>query len=119
MAETVVVSNHAGTGHSSVVHGVERLNLIEDRSPRADETPRGRERLEQRTAILLRDDARIDENDDAAVARRSDESPEPLLHAQRGVRQHVLPECIAATTLDRFAVRRGQRIARYLERQFG
>ena len=91
---------------------VESAHIFNDLAPPPDFSARWRQCFQQPAAVALRHDARVGDDDDAAVGAAANESAETLLETKRRVRQHVLDEGIAALSDDRLAMRGGDRLGR-------
>src|SRR4051812_31704121 len=88
---------------------IKMLYLAHELTDWTDHSGRRGKRLEQLLAVALRDQARVHDDHDPTIRRRANQAAEALLQPQRCVRHHVLVECIAARSDDRFAPGGGDR----------
>src|SRR5580704_18222853 len=74
---------------------VECRDLGAQQKPAADRATRWRQAIEESATVRSRDDAWVGNHDDAAISCRANQPAEPLIEAERRVRQHVLGERLA------------------------
>src|SRR4029434_6678820 len=74
-----------------------------------------RQRPEKRLAVLLRQDARVEDDDDALVLLCADEAPDALAKFENRFGERILGEGVAAAAFDFFQSRLNQWMIGYGE----
>ena len=87
--------------------GKERFQIVKALDPCSR-----RQRRENRRAVTRRGGTAVEQRDETAVAAAADESPETLLEAHGGRRNHVVLETVETARLERAYASHDERIAR-------